>query len=67
MHALVGDFAGAFRWGYANNIPLEVIEYGDPDGAGHDLKQYNEVCLRAEAYIGWGILDADAFAAVIDS
>lgn len=63
-HVVVGDFANAFRWGYAANIPLEVIEYGDPDGAGRDLKQYNEICLRSEAYIGWGILDADSFALV---
>ena len=61
---LVGDFVNAFKWGYAMNLPLEVIEYGDPDGAGHDLKQYNEVLLRSEAYIGWGILDKDAFAKV---
>ena len=63
-HVLVGDFAGAFKWGYADNIPLDVILYGDPDGAGRDLKRYNEVCLRAEAYIGWGILDKDAFGLV---
>lgn len=63
-HVIVGDFANAFRWGYAKNVPLEVIEYGDPDGAGRDLKRYNEVCLRAEAYIGWGILDKDSFAVV---
>lgn len=62
-HAIVGDFQNAFRWGYAKNIPLEVIEYGDPDGQG-DLKRTNEVVLRAEAFIGWGILDADAFARV---
>lgn len=61
---LVGDFANSFKWGYSKNIPLEVIEYGDPDGAGHDLKQYNEVCLRSEAYIGWGILNPSAFAKV---
>lgn len=63
-HVLVGDFQNAFKWGYAANIPLEVILYGDPDGAGRDLKRYNEVCLRAEAYIGWGILDPTAFALV---
>lgn len=63
-HVIVGDFENAFRWGYAKNVPLEVIEYGDPDGTGRDLKQFNEVCLRAEAYIGWGILDKDAFAVV---
>lgn len=62
-HVIVGDFANAFRWGYAKNIPLEVIEYGDPDGQG-DLKRTNEVVLRAEAYIGWGILDAASFAIV---
>ena len=62
-HVLVGDFANAFRWGYAANIPLEVIEYGDPDGQG-DLKRTNEVVLRGEAYIGWGILDAASFAVV---
>lgn len=62
--AIVGDFDNAFRWGYAKEIPLDVIRYGDPDGTGKDLKAYNEVCLRAEAYIGWGILDANAFAMV---
>ena len=63
-HAIVGDFQNMFKWGYAENIPLEVIEYGDPDDAGRDLKAYNEICLRAEAFIGWGILDTDAFARV---
>lgn len=62
-HVLVGNFE-AFKWGYVTEIPLEVIVYGDPDGAGRDLKRYNEVCLRAEAYIGWGILDATKFGLV---
>ena len=62
-HVLVGDFQNAFKWGYAKNIPLEVIEYGDPDGQG-DLKRTNEIVLRAEAFVGWGILDADSFAIV---
>ena len=63
-HAIVGDFQNRFKWGYAENIPMEIIEYGDPDGEGRDLKAYNEILLRAEAFIGWGILDADAFARV---
>lgn len=63
---MVGDFTNAFKWGYAENIPLEIIEYGDPDGTGRDLKAYNEVLLRAEAYIGWGILDERAFARVVE-
>lgn len=62
--AIVGDFANAFKWGYAENVPLEIIEYGDPDGQG-DLKRTNQIVLRAEAYIGWGILDKDSFAFVI--
>lgn len=63
-HAIVGDFQNMFKWGYAENIPMEIIEYGDPDGSGRDLKAYNEILLRAEAFIGWGILDETAFARV---
>lgn len=62
--AIVGDFATAFKWGYSKEIPLEVIQYGDPDNSGRDLKGYNEVYIRAEAYIGWGILDKNAFAVI---
>lgn len=62
--AYVGDFESAFRWGYADTIPMEVIQFGDPDGQG-DLKRTNEVVLRAEAWIGWGILNKEAFARVI--
>lgn len=60
---VVGDFANAFKWGYCENIPMEVIEYGDPDGLG-DLKQMNQICLRAEAFIGWGILSKESFALI---
>lgn len=60
---ILGDFRNAFKWGYAKNIPLEIIRYGDPDGLG-DLKRKNQIVLRTEAYIGWGILDADSFAIV---
>lgn len=62
--AFVGDFENAFKWGYADQIPMEVIEYGDPDGQG-DLKRTNEVVLRAEAWIGWGILDKAAFSRIV--
>lgn len=67
LHGLVGDFS-AFKWGYAKDIPLEVIEYGNPDNdaTAGDLKGHNQVYLRAEAYIGWGIL-APAFFAKIES
>lgn len=58
--AIVGDFQNAFKWGYSENVPCEIIEYGDPDGQG-DLKRTNQIVLRAEAYIGWGILDTAYF------
>ena len=63
-HVIVGDFANRFKWGYADIVPLEIIKYGDPDQTGRDLKAYNEICLRSEVYIGWGILDAEGFARV---
>ncbi len=62
--AIVGDFENAFVWGYAKDIPMEVIPYGDPDNTGSDLKGHNQVYIRAECYIGWGILDTSAFALV---
>lgn len=62
-HAIIGDFENCFRWGIAKELPLEVIQYGDPDGNG-DLKRNNQVYLRSEAYIGWAIMDANAFARV---
>lgn len=62
---IVGDFATMFKWGYAKEIPLEIIQYGDPDNSGKDLKGYNQVYLRAEVYLGWGILDAASFARIV--
>lgn len=62
--AYAGDFANAFKWGYADKINFEVIEYGDPDNSGADLKGHNQVYLRAEAWVGWAILDAGAFARI---
>lgn len=63
-YAYVGDFKNAFKWGYADKINFEVIEYGDPDNTGKDLKGHNQVYLRAEAWVGWGILDGAAFARI---
>lgn len=65
--AIVGDFANMFKWGYAKQIPLEVIQYGDPDNSGKDLKGYNQVYIRCEAYLGWGILMPESFAIVKDA
>lgn len=65
--AIVGDFENAFKWGYAKEIPLEVIKYGDPDNTGKDLKGYNQVYIRAEVYLGWGILDESSFARIVEA
>lgn len=59
VNAIMGDYR-AFQWGVARNIPLETIEFGDPDGLG-DLKRTNEIAIRAEAVIGFAIFDTKAF------
>lgn len=65
--AIVGDFANMFKWGYAKEIPMKIIEFGDPDNSGKDLQGYNQVYIRAEAYLGWGILDGASFARVTNA
>lgn len=65
--AVVGDFANAFKWGYAKEIPMEIIQYGDPDNSGLDLKGYNQIYIRSELYLGWGILAPENFARVIEA
>lgn len=61
---IVGNF-DAVRWGVQKSIGLEVIRYGDPDGAG-DLKRNNQVAFRAEIVYGWGVADLNAFAKIHD-
>lgn len=63
-HGIIGDFQNAFKWGYSKQIPMEIIQYGDPDNSGKDLKGYNQVYLRAEVYLGWGILIPESFARI---
>lgn len=67
--AIIGNFRDFFRWGYAAEIPMEIIEYGNPDNdaTAGDLKGHNQVYLRTEAYVGWAILDPTAFARVVAS
>lgn len=63
--AIVGNFADYFKWGFSRDVAIEVIEYGNPDNSNAgDLKGHNQVYLRGEAYIGWGILVPSAFARV---
>lgn len=62
LRALVGDYTQV-KWGFQRRIPVEVIEFGDPDGQG-DLKGNNQIAYRAEGVIYVAIFDLDAFAAV---
>ncbi len=65
--AIVGDFQNYFKWGIARQIPIEVIEYGNPDNDATlgDLKGHNQVYIRGEAYIGWAILLPTAFSRIV--
>lgn len=64
--AYVGDFANCFKWGIARELPLQVIQFGNPDNdaTAGDLAGHNQVYIRGEAYVGWGFLDATAFGKV---
>ncbi|WP_235738991.1 major capsid protein [Nocardioides alcanivorans] len=71
IRAIVGDYTQV-KWGYQRQIPLEMIEYGNPDnifdedGAPRDLKGYNEIALRSEVVIYMAIGDLGKFAKVHD-
>ena len=65
--AIVGDFASAFKWGYSKEIPMKLIEYGDPDNSGNDLQGYNQIYIRAEVYLGWGILIPEYFTRIVEA
>lgn len=64
--AIVGDFANCFKWGYAKQVKMEIIPYGDPDNTGVDLKGSGQIYLRCTTSIGFGILVEDAFARVVE-
>lgn len=61
----VGDFANSVKWGYSKNIGLQIHTAGDPDNSGRDLAGHNEILLRSETYLGWGILEPTSFARVV--
>lgn len=64
--AIVGNFRDYFRYGIAKDISIKVIEYGNPDNDANagDLQGHNQVYLRGEMYVGYGILVPEAFARV---
>lgn len=63
--AIVGNFRDYLRWGVAKDIGVKVIEYGNPDNSeAGDLQGHNQVYIRGEMYIGYGILVPSAFARI---
>ncbi|MGV9196721.1 phage major capsid protein [Arcanobacterium canis] len=62
IRAIVGDFKTGVYWGVQRQIPIELIKFGDPDGAG-DLKRKNQIALRLEIVYGWHAF-VDRFALV---
>src|SRR5690606_7133017 len=62
LRVLAGDYTQV-KWGFQRRIPVEVIEFGDPDGQG-DLKGNNQIAYRAEGVIYVAIFDLAAFSAV---
>lgn len=64
VRAIGGDW-NALKFGYALDIPVKRIEYGDPFGNG-DLQRRNAVAYMAEVIFGFVVMDTDAFALVID-
>jgi hypothetical protein len=65
IKAIVGDWS-LLRWGVQRRVPIETIEFGDPDGLG-DLKRSNQVALRLEVVYGWAVMDLNGFATVKDA
>ena len=63
VQLIAGDW-DQIKWGIAKEMPVELIEYGDPDGLG-DLKRMNQVALRFEVIFGFGIVSPTAFAVVM--
>lgn len=59
--AFLGDF-GLIKWGMVRNITSEIIEYGDPDGIGQDLKHYGQIAYRTQAVYSYTVLDPKGIA-----
>lgn len=58
---IMGDYS-LIKWGMIRDIWAEVIQYGDPDQSGVDLKANNQIAYRTEAMFSYAVLDPKAFA-----
>lgn len=61
VRAIMGDFS-TIKWGMVRDAHSELIEYGDPDNAGADLKSVNQVAYRTESMFAYALLEPKAFA-----
>ena len=61
VRAIMGDFS-TIKWGMIRDMQSEIIEYGDPDNTGSDLKNSNQVAYRTESMFAYALLDPKAFA-----
>lgn len=58
---IMGDYS-LIKWGMIRDIWAEIIQYGDPDQTGVDLKAHNQIAYRTEAMFSYAVLDPTAFA-----
>lgn len=58
---IMGDYS-LIKWGMIRDIWAEVIQYGDPDQTGVDLKAHNQIAYRTETMFSYAVLDPTAFA-----
>lgn len=65
IKAILGNWS-LVKWGFARDLEIEEILYGDPDGLG-DLKRHNQVAYRTECVFGWRVLDMNGLAVLRDS
>ena len=61
VKGIMGDFS-VINWGMVRDVWSEVIEYGDPDGTGVDLKAHGQVAYRTEAVLAFAVFDPKALA-----
>lgn len=64
--AFLGDFS-LIKWGMVRDIWSEIIQYGDPDHTGTDLKGVNQIAYRTEAVYSYAILDPKGIAVLKQS
>lgn len=57
---IMGNF-DMIKWGMVRDVYSEIIEYGDPDQTGVDLKANNQIAYRTESMFSYAVLDAEAF------